>query len=65
MVVYEVLSAGTCVEWTQSRDAAHKAFADAGALPKQLNRIDGSTKVLLDYMDRLGRRTNKREAEAA
>lgn len=55
--IFEVTAAGKCVEWTDSRSDAHKAFADADALPKNLCLVhEDGRRELLDMVTFTGRR---------
>jgi hypothetical protein len=55
--IFEVTSAGKCIEWTDSRKDAHAAFADTSARPKQLCLVhEDGRRVLLDEVTATGRR---------
>ncbi len=62
--IFEVTAAGKCVEWTDNRNAAHSAFADADALPKHLNLVlEDGRRVVLDMVSATGRRLAQPEAQ--
>lgn len=60
--IFEVVSAGKCVEWTDNRKDAHAAFADTSARPKQLCIVhEDGRRVLLDEVTATGRRLAEHE----
>jgi hypothetical protein len=48
--VYNVVSGGVTVEWTDKLAEASNAFRDAGARPKYLWSIDGSDSRLINAL---------------
>lgn len=62
--IFEVTSAGKCVEWTDIRKDAHAAFADTTTRPKRLVLVhaDGR-RVLLDEVSATGRRLAQPEPD--
>jgi hypothetical protein len=55
--IFEVVAAGTCVQWTDNRGEAHKAFAESETLPKTLCVVhEDGRRELLDVVSFTGRR---------
>jgi hypothetical protein len=62
--IFEVTAAGKCVQWTDRRVDAHKAFADTAALPKLLCVVhENGRRQLIDMVTSTGRRLAQPEPE--